>query len=202
MKAVVSACLIAAALCLPVVAQAQAHLKITGGNGGPATITLVTPLQFEFIGTKPDNKGFFIIFGDVFEGLPVEGVGFSVNEGISFTLNGEGALPITNTAISNYGGAEALDFVLVNLSAMIGTVPGLVFNVGDVLELSAGTISTVENVTFALPLVDGIYEVWLMDSEEAVIFANVTAVPEPSTYALMAGGLAIAGAMLRRRRLR
>lgn len=133
----------------------------------------------------------FFIFqgvGDVFGGsFP------SVSGTITFSINGGSAQSITGENSGVAAGSLAANDIY-----MFGSLAGVA--VGDIVTLTAGTLTTTSNVA-AAPPASGSFTTFIIDGNGTKISANgVSAVPEPTTWATLLGGLGLlAGVQLFRR---
>jgi hypothetical protein len=173
-------------------ARGQANLTFSGGNGSPLSLTLNQPVVYTI--TTGFSVGPFFIFQNV--GNPFNGAGGTVLGTISFTING-GASQVIYTINSgvNVGVVTANDLYI------FGSEPGA--NAGDIIFLSAGTLTTTGNVA-APPPANGSYTTFITDGSGNLVSTNGIAVPEPQSAALLvtAGGLGFLFLMRQPRRSR
>ena len=173
-------------------ARGQANLTFSGGNGSPLSLTLNQPVVYTI--TTGFSVGPFFIFQNV--GNPFNGMGGDSPRGtISFTINGGASQEIyTMNSGVNVGVVTADDLVI------FGNEPGA--NAGDVILLSAGTLTTSGNIQ-APPPPNGSYTTFIADGSGNLVSTNGIAVPEPQSAALLvAGGLGFLFLMRRPRRSR
>jgi hypothetical protein len=172
-------------------ARGQANLTFTGGNGSPLSLTLSQPVVYTI--TTGFSVGPFFIFqnvGDVFHHM-----GPAVVGNIRFTING-GSNYFIDTIISG----QNVGVVTANDVYIDGDEPGA--NAGDVILLSAGTLTTVADVA-APPPANGSYTTFIADGSGNLVSTNGIAIPEPRSAALLVpGGLGFLFLMRRPRRSR
>jgi hypothetical protein len=164
-------------------ACAQANLSFSGGNNTPFVLTLNAPVTYVINAALTSNAPFFV-FKNV--GNPL-GSQQSVAASISFSVNGGSAQTITT---ENSG--AAVGNITANDLFFFGPFPAL--NIGDTVTLTTGTTTTNSNVASAPPA-GGNFNTFLTDSNGVQIStAGVTAIPEPTIWALFAlGGTALLG---------
>lgn len=116
-------------------AQAQANLTFSGGNGSPLTITLEHSVTYTINNSQCAGgiPGPFFIFEEV--GNPFPGCCSSVTGGITFSINGGAAQPITNaqSGFTN-NNVSRNDFYVLGSTTSLPT--------GSTIVLSPGTITT------------------------------------------------------------
>ncbi len=169
-------------------AHGETLLTFGGGNDSALTITLNNPIAFVVDQTPVGGAPFFVfenVGNDFAGGLPVTG-------SLTYTINGGAAQSLlVATSGSNSNAVTPGDLLLY------GALPGVALT--DAVTLNAGTLTTTD--TFAgPPPAGGPFTAFLADSQgNAISLTNP--VPEPSTWALVAVGLAIlAAARVRSRR--
>lgn len=189
---------LALSLVLTASAHSQAQLSFSGGMNTPLIVTLEKPLQINIEESKASDTGFYVVFADVMEPQGFSSSTPAANGDIVFSLNGSPLAAVNRYNVLDIAGGSNYDWVPYNSN----TGWPVVFSPGDTLTLSAGTITTAYPINFSMTPADGVYDVYLVTDGGQPIAATITAVPEPSTYALIAGGVMLAGVMIRRRQQR
>ena len=181
-------------LALPIAAaSAQANLSITGGNGNQLVFTLLAPVQYTLTASPTDWAPFFV-FQNV--GDPFGATWPSVSGTMTWSVNSG---PLRSLTLVNSG----LDRGSFTVNDLYFFGPDALqyswLQSGDVITLYAGTLTTNDAFAF-LPPTATQFTTLLLETKGARISTDgVTTVPEPSTYALMAAGLAAVGFVSRRR---
>jgi len=175
---------------------------VTTGTPGSTPISLTIGQDVAMTVTNASTAGDFILFAlkNVHATPSTQTFITNFTSNLSFSVNGLGDYQMNGWADEGYssGGMVAND-------AYFWWSSSVSLQVGDVVTLRAGSISaSAENSqNFSLHS-DGTYEMFLYNASSGlggVLMSTAAApVPEPSTYGLMLGGLALAGAALRRRR--
>ena len=162
-------------------ARGQALLTFAGGNGVPLSVTLTQSVVYAVTAASENVTGFNCdAVGDFFQnsGHPVTGnMTFSINSGPPQEINFIG---------SGFSGGDITsdDFQLL----------GFVFevNIGDVVTLNAGTVTTFEDITAAPPS-SGAFNTFIATNDTHVSISSPgVAVPEPGSLAFgLIGGVAL-----------
>lgn len=182
-------------LSLSVAASAQI---IVGGSinqgGGPGTINIGRPITFDV--TSTGN-----LYGIVFDNwVTTDGSTTSValNSGLSYRING-GSLQTLSGANTFYDNGNSNGDLTVDDGLIVfATIP---VTAGDTFSLVAGSYTTSGNGSFnsqAIQTFTG--DLFLLSSNNTAMSGLVSAVPEPSTYAALAGFAALGLTMVVRRR--
>lgn len=189
---------ISAALAAPVLALATpppldyVYLSFSGGNNtAPLTITIGTPISFQVT----SNSGGFALAIDEFgpavtKFTSVSTFTFSVNGGASATID-----KFNEGLGSDLGALTAND-------AFFSSSEAGALTIGDRIDFVTGALTTISTYYYAPPA-DGFYRLFLVNPVGGALIAtpvSATPVPEPATYAAIAGVLALAGAAVYRRR--
>jgi hypothetical protein len=176
-------------------ANAQANLSITGGNGSQVVFTLLAPVQYTLTVSPADWAPFFV-FQNV--GDPFGATWPSVSGTMTWSVNSGPVRSVTtaNSGLIRGSLFTANDLYLYGVDALQSSW----LQSGDVITLWNGTLTTDDAFAFVPPTATR-FTTLLLDTQGARISTDgVTTVPEPSTYALMAAGLAALGFVSRRRR--
>jgi hypothetical protein len=145
------------------------QVNISGGGGAPLTITLPQAVSFTVTNdTAASNVAF------VFQGVGNFVAGSAgVTGSLSYTTNGGSPLAITQAGTFNLGVVTAVDLTLFQTAS-----PGV--NLGDVLLLSSGSVSTTANITAAAPP-SGLYSAFFVDVNGTQLGVGV-GVPPPGDF--------------------
>lgn len=194
-------------------AQAQVYLTFSGGNNtGQVTISWSEPIVYTVTSTSVIS-GVNPIF--VFRGIPDLQAIFPTQAPVgpgapTYTSTGAGATDGVQTvnrltAPNTFNSVMSGDLVFFSNTDTAPTI----LTAGDVITLSPGSLSydgsPTSNSGYSAPLpANGYYNTFLTDGADtyfSALGAGVAAapVPEPSTYAVLAGTAALGVAMWRRR---
>ncbi|MDP0500983.1 MAG: PEP-CTERM sorting domain-containing protein [Verrucomicrobiota bacterium JB022] len=191
-----SASLLLVLAALAASAQASINLLFSGGEGSPLTVTLATDATFVITETPTDVGPVFILDG--FAGLLAAGLPDGITGGFSgglyFSVNE--SLPVMISDVGA-GGPPGQSVVTDDDLFLVGGFGPL--QLGDVVTLFAGSLTTNSNFETTIPA-DGTYSMFLIDINSKPIAGDLPAVPEPATYAAIAGALGLAFVALRRRK--
>lgn len=192
------------------VAQAQVFLTFSGGSGSEVVITWTSPIEYTLnsstaISAKnptfvfqavPNSQSIFLTAGAVGGVAPTyTSTGAGSTDGLQ-TIN-------TFSTPNTFNAVTANDVVFYSTNDIANTF----LTAGDVITLSAGSLqytgvtTTSAGYNGALPA-DGYYNTFIADgsSTYASNLGNGSAVPEPSSYAMLAGLGALGLVVGRRRR--
>lgn len=171
--------------------------SFSGGDGTPLTITI--PQDIAFTATSPGVKNpIFRIKGT---GVPGDDRNVSPNLSgtAAFTIESlTGTISELTTMRNNYDPTSIFYPFMGDISFFSYSTPPP--NNGDSVVLHAGTIITENNFAPEAPA-DGAYDIYLVDNFSQPISPAGVAIPEPSTFALLAGVAIFGAALLRHRRV-
>lgn len=194
---------LAALVCTTSVTAQTVFLNFSGGGGTPLTISWTTPITYTITATP--NTGTvqpYFVFNEV---SPLStGNPSSLEQAVSATgapsYSGNGDATFTINSISwgeaSHNSINSLNDVKFRRSESSGTNS---LDIGDVFSLTAGSLTTVGNYTGTLPTA-GNYSTFIMDASYTFLGNGMSAIPEPSTYAAIAGAAMLGLAVWRRRR--
>jgi MYXO-CTERM domain-containing protein len=167
-------------------ARASAIVVFGGGSGAPLSTTLSLPVSYTINAALTSNAPFFVLQN---AGNPLHSqrgdtgtISYSVNGGATHTITAENS----GAAVGSIGTNDLFFF---------GTSSTLA--IGDVVTLSAGTITTTDNVTDPAPA-GGSFNTFITDGNGVQVSTAGVTVPEPA----MLGLIALGGAALLRFRRR
>ena len=172
---------------------AQANVTFGGGLGTPLLLTIDAPVLYVITTAATNAQLGFILqgTGNVLLGAHIATgtLTYSINNGTPITLNGMQTGSTLGTSVS------PTDMILY-----INTGAASTLAVGDSVRLLAGKLTTSDNVA-AAPPANGAYQTFVISPNSTKLDAvNGTAVPEPSTWALLGAGVAGVGFVTLRRR--
>ncbi len=191
--------------------NAQVYLTFTGGNGSEVTITWSSPIVYTLTGsTAVSAKNPTFVFQSIANSQTIFLTQGAVG-GVAptYTSTGAGSTDGTQTintfaAPNTFNAVTAGDVVFY----ATGDTANTLLTVGDVITLSAGSLrytgspNTSAGYTGALPA-NGSYNTFIVDGSSTyltLLSSNGSAIPEPSTYAVIAGLAALGFVGWRRRR--
>ena len=176
---------------------------VTSGTPGSTPVSLAVQQDVSMNVTTATTPGNFILFAFRNTSPSPFGSGIhSLSGNLTFSINGSGAYSMNGW----HDGGFASGAITANDSYFFWTST-VALSVGDTVTLRAGTISSQATAPadFFLPA-SGSYELFLINASGGtggtLISGPAAPIPEPSTYGLILGGLALAGAALRRRKAR
>lgn len=189
--------------------NAQVLLSFSGGNGTEVKVTWLSPITYTLTGTTL-NSGVnpYFVFQSVTNSQNIFSVQGTPAAGApSYTSTGAGATDGTQTINNFYAITTAHNDVAVGdiqFRATTDTANTFLTN-GDVFTLTAGSLSytgspqTSKTYLGALPA-NGLYNTFIVDAADMRLGNGVSAIPEPSTYAAIAGAAMLGLAVWKRRR--
>jgi len=179
-------------------------VAFSGGNGTPLTITFTSGLTLTPT-TELSGTGLpVLVFHSIYSGSPGQG-SVSLASQFNYTVNGAADIYKINTpyildSSSTIGSLTSSDFTLT----FTGYIP-----VNNVFSIAAGTsVISTSNVASNPSAYNSSFSLFLMDdATNAALSSSVmakatlpSAVPEPSTYALLAGLGFLGFAVMKRRK--
>jgi hypothetical protein len=158
----------------------QATLNFSGGTGSPITLELVQSVTYVMTASAPVGAPSFVFdgVGNVFEDMLPAATG-----SITFTINGGSPHPIFRINSGVTAGIATADDVYV-----YGML--LPLNVGDLVTLTAGTLTTTTDVALPAPG-DGTFNTIITDGFGMPLSTTGVAIPEPGI-----GILTVIGALI------
>ena len=193
--------------------NAQVYLTFTGGGGtAPVTVSWSTPITYTLAFDSPNFPAVNPYF--VFQNVANSQTAFPVQASVggvapTYVGSGTGSNDGLQTITTFYGGislagaqnaVHANDLVFFSSSDTAATH----LTAGDVITLSAGSLvySFPSNGSYSGTMpTSGFYNSFVVDPAYANLGATgVSAIPEPSTYAAIAGAAMLGLAVWQRRR--
>jgi hypothetical protein len=179
------------------------YLTFSGGSGSPFVVTWSTPITFTLTSTTTNSgvNPYFVFqnIANISSAVPVDTVGAIPGGGPTYTSTGAGSTDGTQTINSFYTtsawgvvGNNDLVFRATNDTA------NTFLTAGDVITLSAGHLQNSTPYSGIMPT-SGYYNAFITDASYQPNLGNASAIPEPSTYAAMAGAAMLGLAVWRRR---
>lgn len=189
--------------------SAQVFLTFSGGSGAEVTITWSSPIVYTLTsstGVSATNPTF--VFDEILNSSAIYSLAGAVGgTAPTYTSTGSGSTDGTQTINYFYAG-QTFNTVTSNdvvFYATADTAPTFLTS-GDVITLSAGSLryngSPTTNAGYAGALpANGFYSTFITDGNNTYLsnLGNGSAIPEPSTYAAIAGLGALGFVMWRRR---
>jgi hypothetical protein len=179
-------------------------LTFSGGGGSPFVISWSTPIVYTLT-TSTSNFGINPYFD--FQGIPNihiavpnDTVGPIPGGGPTYTSTGAGSGDGTQTINSYYTVAP---FGLVGSNDLVfratNDTANTLLTSGDIITLTAGSLTN-NNLYSGIMPVSGYYNTFITDaSYQTNLGSGTSAVPEPSTYAMILGLATMGYVVLRRR---
>lgn len=175
-------------------------LSFTGGGAeeAPLTITWNAPIVYQLIGDASASGGaqpFFVFadVGDVYDFHQYSTIGAPTYTGI----DGSAAITWIASGYAVHNDVGPNDVVTTHYPILETTQ----MLTGATFVLSAGTLTTNQAFSGTLP-VDGYYTTFITDGSFHLLGSGTSAIPEPSTYAAIAGAAMLGLAVWRRRSTR
>jgi len=169
---------------------AQVVINFSGANGSP--LTVIIPEAITFTATASDS-GMKTWFRAVpITGNPGGAGNSSVVSSLTYQVNGGAPIALDSVELASFG--YAMEF-RTNVASSFVT--------GDTITLNAGSFTTDNSV--AVNFEGGTFQMFVQDSNLGTQISSFgissdSAVPEPSTYAAIAGALALGVTAMKRRR--
>ena len=188
--------------CSTALSAQTVFLNFSGGGGTPLTIAWTTPITYTITSTpNPDTVQPYFVFNEV--GSLSTGTPSSLEQAVvasgapSYSGNADSTFTINSISWgeSSHGSINSLNDVKFRTTPSAGTNS---LDIGDVFTLTSGSLTTIGNYTGPLPT-DGYYSTFIMDASYTFLGAG-SAIPEPSTYATIAGAAMLGLALWHRRR--
>ncbi|MBS0632410.1 MAG: PEP-CTERM sorting domain-containing protein [Verrucomicrobia bacterium] len=190
---------VSAALAAPVLALATpppidyVYLSFSGGNNtAPLTINIGTPISFEITSS---SAGFSLAIDELGDSVTK----FLTTTSFTFSVNGGASIDVDKFNGNNYVIGE-----LTANDAFFSSSGAPALSPGDRIDFTTGTVKTeFYNNYYYAPPADGYYRLFLVNPVGGALIGTPVAaapVPEPSTYAAIAGVVALAGTVIYSRR--
>lgn len=188
-------------------AHAQSvYLTFSGGGGTPLSISWSTSIVYTITQTpNPGTYDPYFVFNEV--GSLSTGSPSSLEQAVvasgapTYSGNGDATFAINSISWgeSSHGAINSLNDVKFRHVPAAGVNS---LDVGDVFTLTSGTLTTIGTYTGPMPT-NGLYSTFIMDASYTFLgngASGASAIPEPSTYAAIAGAAMLGLAAWRRRR--
>lgn len=175
----------------------DASIAVTGGSGSPQTITV--PHTFAFtLAEDFTGYGLYLVDFTAYSSAPAGMIGGAVTHGTGMTfLASSSEIPseVKVYAAGSYFG---------NQSFVVGfefeSDDSVNFVAGTTLMVTAGSVTTDGAFTTSAPDRTGAFHFSVTDGNGQYFTPTATAIPEPSTYAMLLGAAALGLTFWRRRR--
>jgi len=191
--------------------NAQVFLTFSGGNGSEVAITWSTPISYTLTastGVSAKNPTF--VFQSVTNSQSIfQTQGAVGGTAPTYTSTGAGSTDGTQTINTFFGSNFTFNTVRPSDVVFYATndTANTFLTAGDVFTLSAGSLrytgspNSSASYTGALP-VNGFYNTFIADGNNTYLsnLGSGSAIPEPSTYAAIAGAAMLGMAVWQRRR--